>query len=38
MRHLQEHATQLNLFLGQNGIDGASIDWVPQAKADERGE
>ena len=37
MRHVQEHATQLNLFLGQNGISGAS-DWVSQAKADESGE
>ena len=34
MRHVQEHAAQLNLFLGQNGIAGAS-DWVPRAKADE---
>jgi hypothetical protein len=38
MRHVQEHTAQLNLFLGQNGIDGASIDWVPQAKADEGSE
>jgi uncharacterized damage-inducible protein DinB len=30
MRHVQEHAAQLNLFLGQNGISGAS-DWVSQA-------
>ena len=37
MRHVQEHAAQLNLFLGQNAIDGVS-DWVPQAKADEGGE
>ena len=37
MRHVQEHGTQLNLFLGQNGIPGAS-DWVPRAKADEAGE
>jgi uncharacterized damage-inducible protein DinB len=37
MRHVQEHAAQLNLFLGQNGIAGAS-DWVSQAKADEGGE
>jgi hypothetical protein len=37
MRHVQEHAAQLNLFLGQNGISGAS-DWVPWAKADEGGE
>jgi len=37
MRHVQEHAAQLNLFLGQNTSDGAS-DWVPKAKADEGGE
>ncbi len=37
MRHVQEHAAQLNLFLGQNAIDGAS-DWVSRAKADEGGE
>jgi len=37
MRHVQEHAAQLNLFLGQNAIDVAS-DWVGQAKADEGGE
>ena len=37
MRHVQEHAAQLNLFLGQNGSSGAS-DWVPRAKADEGGE
>jgi DinB superfamily len=36
MRHVQEHAAQLNLFLGQNGISGAS-DWVSRAKADEGG-
>jgi hypothetical protein len=32
MRHVQEHGTQLNLFLGQNGISGS--DWVGRAKAD----
>ena len=37
MRHVQEHAAQLNLFLGQNAIAGAS-DWYSQAKADEGGE
>ena len=37
MRHVQEHAAQLNMFLGQNAIDGAS-DWVSRAKADEGGE
>jgi hypothetical protein len=34
MRHVQEHAAQLNMFLGQNGIDGVT-DWVALAKADE---
>jgi hypothetical protein len=28
---------QLNMFLGQNAIDGAS-DWVSRVKADEGGE
>src|SRR5438874_1362740 len=37
MRHVQEHAAQLNLFLGQNASDVAS-DWVSRAKADEVGE
>jgi hypothetical protein len=37
MRHVQEHASQLNLFLGQNATLGAS-DWVSRAKADEGGE
>lgn len=30
MRHIQEHAAQLNLFLGQNGVTGQ--DWVAQAR------
>jgi hypothetical protein len=34
MRHVQEHAAQLNMFLGQNAIDGAP-DWVSRVKADE---
>ena len=34
MRHMQEHAAQLNMFLGQNAIEGAS-DWVPRAQAGE---
>src|SRR5579863_6668122 len=34
MRHVQEHAAQLNMFLGQNAVDGAS-DWVSKAKAGE---
>ena len=37
MRHVQEHAAQLNLFLGQNVSDGGS-DWVSRAKADQGGE
>ena len=37
MRHVQEHAAQLNLFLGQNGISGAS-DWVSQGTAEAGGE
>jgi hypothetical protein len=37
MRHVQEHAAQLNMFLGQYGIDGVS-DWVGGAKGDEGGE
>ena len=30
MRHIQEHAAQLNLFLGEQGITGQ--DWVAQAR------
>ena len=37
MRHVQEHAAQFNLFLGQHGIEGIS-DWVPRAKADGEAE
>lgn len=29
MRHVQEHGSQLNLFLGQQGVTG--MDWVSQA-------
>ncbi|HZU66001.1 MAG TPA: DinB family protein [Ktedonobacteraceae bacterium] len=32
MRHVQEHAAQLNLFLGQHAIAGTT-DWVSRAKA-----
>ncbi len=32
MRHVQEHAAQLSLFLGQHGIPGEALDWVPRAK------
>jgi hypothetical protein len=30
MRHIQEHAAQLNFFLGQNGVSGQ--DWIPKAR------
>ncbi len=36
LRHVQEHAAQLSLFLGQHAIPGEAIDWVGQAK-DEAG-
>jgi hypothetical protein len=32
MRHIQEHAAQLNLFLGQNGVSGQ--DWIAKARDD----
>jgi hypothetical protein len=30
MRHVQEHAAQLNMLLGQNGVTGP--DWVAKAR------
>jgi hypothetical protein len=30
MRHVQEHAAQLNLVLGQQGVSGQ--DWVAKAR------
>lgn len=30
MRHIQEHAAQLNLILGQHGVTGQ--DWIPKAR------
>jgi uncharacterized damage-inducible protein DinB len=33
MRHVQEHAAQLSLFLGQHGIPDADLDWVPRAES-----
>ena len=32
MRHVQEHAAQLNLVLGQNGVTGP--DWISKARDD----
>lgn len=34
MRHIQEHATQLNLVLGAHGVEPEQIDWVARAKGD----
>lgn len=31
MRHVQEHAAQLCLFLGQHGVPGADLDAIPRA-------
>lgn len=36
LRHVQEHAAQLSLFLGQHAIPDANLGWVGQAK-DEPG-
>jgi hypothetical protein len=32
MRHIQEHAAQLSLLLGQHGVPGDQIDWVTRAQ------
>jgi hypothetical protein len=32
LRHVQEHAAQLSLFLGQHAIADADLGWVAQAK------
>ena len=32
MRHVQEHAAQLSLFLGQHGIPDEALGWVRRAK------
>ena len=34
LRHVQGHAAQLSLFLGQHGIPDEALDWVPRAKSD----
>ena len=38
LRHVQEHAAQLSLFLGQHAIPDEALDWVTLAKADEGSE
>lgn len=37
MRHIQEHAAQLSLLLGQHGVPGEQIDWVARAQDDLSG-
>ena len=32
LRHVQEHAAQLSLFLGQHGVPGEALAWVPRAQ------
>ncbi len=32
LRHVQEHAAQLSLFLGQHAIPGEALHWVVRAK------
>jgi hypothetical protein len=32
MRHVQEHAAHLSMYLGQHGISGEQVDWVPRAQ------
>jgi len=34
LRHVQEHAAQLSLFLGQHGIPDEALDWVARAKGE----
>jgi DinB superfamily len=34
LRHIQGHAAQLSLFLGQHAVAGEDIDWVPRAEGD----
>jgi hypothetical protein len=34
LRHVQEHAAQLSLFLGQHGIPDEALTWVARAKGD----
>ncbi len=34
MRHVQEHAAQLSLFLGQHAVPDAGLNWGARAKGD----
>ncbi len=33
LRHIQEHAAQLSLVLGQHDIPNEALDWVPEARS-----
>jgi len=35
LRHIQEHAAQLSLMLGQHGVPGDQIDWVARARENQ---
>ena len=37
MRHVQEHAAQLSLLLGQNGVSDKVLDWVARAREELSG-
>jgi uncharacterized damage-inducible protein DinB len=38
VRHVQEHAAQLSLFLGQHAIPDEALDWVPRARGEASGQ
>ena len=38
MRHVQEHAAQLSLFLGQHGIPSEDLDWSVRAEGEPGGQ
>jgi hypothetical protein len=35
LRHIQEHAAQLSVFLGQHGVPGEALDWVMWAPVNQ---
>ena len=37
MRHIQEHAAQLSLVLGEHGVPADQLDWVARARNDPGG-
>ena len=38
MRHIQEHAAQLSLFLGQHAVPDEALDWVSHARDELSGD